>query len=254
MAFMTSLIHILLSVSILCLCPDHSYMGRITAQNSGGYMARRLLPAALMAVFLMDLLIVSGERLNIYSTYFGNILGVILALAFLTTVIIWNSNILNKMDRQRQESNIRRLNLKKFYENLVEGINEGIWVTDKHDRLYFMNRGMEEISGVTSQQMEGLHILEDLPDNTTDGLKEYYRKAKETLKPVHYDSIKATSPVAGNHTRVAGSYPSLKRESLTELYAQLSMKHCVKKQKMLLKSLKHFTEPYLRIPVQPPSS
>ncbi len=210
MAFMTSLIHILLSVSILCLCPDHSYMGRITAQNSGGYMARRLLPAALMAVFLMDLLIVSGERLNIYSTYFGNILGVILALAFLTTVIIWNSNILNKMDRQRQESNIRRLNLKKFYENLVEGINEGIWVTDKHDRLYFMNRGMEEISGVTSQQMEGLHILEDLPDNTTDGLKEYYRKAKETLKPVHYDSIKATSPSGRQSYQSGWIIPQLK--------------------------------------------
>jgi len=192
MAFMTSIAHICLSIGILCLCPDHSYIGRITTENSGGYMARHLLPFALLAVFLMDLLIISGERFNIYSPSFGNVFGVILALSFLTTVIVWGAKMLNKMDRQRQEANLHSLNLKRFYENLVEGINEGIWVTDKQDHLYFMNRGMEEISGITSQEMENRDLLEDL-FHTTEGLKEYYLEAKETLKPVHYDSIKSTS-------------------------------------------------------------
>jgi len=192
MAFMTSIAHICLSIGILCLCPDHSYIGRITTENSGGYMARHLLPFALLAVFLMDLLIISGERFNIYSPSFGNVFGVILALSFLTTVIVWGAKMLNKMDRQRQEANLHSLNLKRFYENLVEGINEGIWVTDKQDHLYFMNRGMEEISGITSQEMENRDLLEDL-FHTTEGLKEHYLEAKETLKPVHYDSIKSTS-------------------------------------------------------------
>ncbi|MDY9922969.1 PAS domain S-box protein [Methanobacterium sp.] len=194
MAFLSALMHISLSVGILCLYPDRSYMGRITAQTSGGYMARRLLPAALVAVFILDVLITIGQRFNIYSKQFGDVFGIIITLAFLTTVIIWNAKILNRMDRQRQESNLKRLNLKKFYETLVEGINEGIWVADRDDRLYFMNRGMEEISGVKTQNMEGLHILDDLPDSSTGQLKEYYRRAKETLQPVYYDSISVTSP------------------------------------------------------------
>ncbi|WP_321423626.1 hypothetical protein [uncultured Methanobacterium sp.] len=53
MAFLSAVIHIILSIGILCLYPDCSHMGRITAQNSGGFMARRLLPATLVAVFLM---------------------------------------------------------------------------------------------------------------------------------------------------------------------------------------------------------
>lgn len=194
MAFLSAVIHISLSIGILCLYPDRSYMGRITAQNSGGYMARRLLPATLVAVFVMDILITIGQRFNFYSEHFGDVLGIIVTLAFLTTVIIWNAKILNQMDRQRQESNRKRLDLKKFYKNLVEGINEGIWVTDREDRLYFMNQGMERLTGVKTQNMEGLNIL-DLPDSSTGQLKEYYLKAKQTLKPVYYDSISIT-----NHT------------------------------------------------------
>jgi hypothetical protein len=147
MAFLSSLIHIFLSIGILCLYPERSYMGRINAQNSGGYMARRLLPSALVAVFILDLLITLGQQFKLYSEHFGDVFGIIITLAFLTTVIIWNAQILNRMDRQRQESNLKRLKLKEFYENLVEGINEGIWVTDSEDHLYFMNRGMEEIAG-----------------------------------------------------------------------------------------------------------
>ncbi|EKF86393.1 PAS domain S-box protein [Methanobacterium formicicum] len=194
MAFLSSVIHIILSIGILCLYPDRSYMGRITAQNSGGFMARRLLPATLVAVFLMDILINLGQRFNLYSEHFSDVLGIIISMAFLTMVIIWNAKILNQMDRQRQEANLKRQNLKKFYESLVEGINEGIWVTDGEDRLYFMNNGMEKLSGVKTENMEGLHILDDLPDSSTGQMKQYYRKAKETLKPVYYDSISVTSP------------------------------------------------------------
>jgi len=194
MAFLSSLIHIFLSVGILCLYPDLSYMGRITAQNSGGYMARRLLPAALVAVFILDLLITLGQQFKIYSEHFGNVFGIIVTLAFLTAVVIWNAQILNQMDRQRQESNLKRLKLKEFYENLVEGINEGIWVTDSEDHLYFMNRGMEEIAGGKTGKMEGLHVLDDLSDEYVGALKDYYRKAKETKKPVYYDSLPVSNP------------------------------------------------------------
>jgi len=193
MAFLSSLIHIFLSVGILCLYPDQSYMGRITAQNSGGYMARRLLPAALVAVFILDLLITRGHQLKMYSEHFGNVFGIMVTLAFLTATIIWTANILNGMDRERQKSNLKRLELKEFYENLVEGINEGIWVTDRDDHLYFMNRGMEEIAGGKTRNLEGLNVL-DLPDEYVDGLKDYYRKAKKTMQPVYYDSLCVRNP------------------------------------------------------------
>ncbi|MCC7551854.1 MAG: PAS domain S-box protein [Methanobacterium sp.] len=203
MAFLSSIIHICLSVGLLCLFPDQNYMGRITAQNSGGYMARRLLPTSLGAVFILGLLISIGRHLHLYSPQFGDLFTIILTMAVLATIISWNAKMLNQMDRQRQESDKKRLNLKQFYENLVEGINEGIWVTDSHDRLYFMNRGMEELTGVKTEKMKGLHILKDLPDETTAQLKKFYLEAKESLEPMYYDSISITSP-DGNKSYQSG--------------------------------------------------
>jgi len=210
MAFLSSLIHICLSIGILFLFPDRSYMGRITAQHTGGFMARRLLPTALGAVFLLGLLISVGDRLHIYSDQFDDLFSIIVTMIVLATIIGWNAKMLNKMDRQRQESNQERLNLKIFYENLVEGINEGIWVADSQDRLYYMNRGMEEICGVKTEKMKGFHILKDLPDETTGQLKEYYLTAKESLKPVYYDSISVTSPTGRESYQSGWIIPQLK--------------------------------------------
>ena len=53
MALLTSVMHMLYSVGLLCLYPDRYYMGRITAQNSGGFMARRLLPLTFSSIYLL---------------------------------------------------------------------------------------------------------------------------------------------------------------------------------------------------------
>lgn len=193
MAMLTSLIHICFSVGILCLFPDKEYMGRITAQNNGGYMARRLLPANLGAVFITGILITMGYQLFFYSNEFGRVLSIVTTMAFLTAVIIWNAKMLNKIDSERQKSKEELFKIQKFYEDVVEGINEGIWVTDKNDKLYFMNRGMEEISGVKSENMQGLNILSDQSPESIGDLKKYYNEAKKTLTPIHYDANPVTS-------------------------------------------------------------
>lgn len=189
MAMLSSLIHICFSVGILCLFPDKSYMGRITAQNNGGYMARQLLPVNLGAVFIIGILINLGNQSALFSDEFGRVLTIVTTMAFLTGIIIWNAKMLNKIDSERQKSQEELFKIQKFYEEIVEGINEGIWVTDKNDHLYYTNRGMEKITGVKTEDMRGVNILKDIPPEISNVLEKYYTKAKETLTPVHYDSI-----------------------------------------------------------------
>jgi PAS domain S-box-containing protein len=189
MAMLSSLIHICFSLGILCLFPDKEYTGRVTAQNNGGYMARRLLPINLGAVFVIGILITIGNQYSFYSDEFSLVLTIVTTMAFLTGIIIWNAKMLNKLDSERQESKEELFKIQKFYEEIVEGINEGIWVTDKNDRLYFTNRGMEKISRVKTKDMKGMNILKDIPPDISDVLEKYYTKAKDTLTPVQYDSI-----------------------------------------------------------------
>lgn len=82
-----------------------------------------------------------------------------------------------------------------FYETILNGIINGVWVTNKDDVIYYTNKGMEIIAGISREQILGSHVLKDFPENTLQYFRPYYLRAKETLRPVYYDSVPVTTPV-----------------------------------------------------------
>jgi PAS domain S-box-containing protein len=85
--------------------------------------------------------------------------------------------------------------LQKFYVTILENIVDGVWVTDKNDHIYYANRGMEIIAGLSSQQITGIQVLLEFPEETIKFFRPYYLEAKETLKPVYYDNVAVKTPV-----------------------------------------------------------
>ena len=85
--------------------------------------------------------------------------------------------------------------LQGFYATILENIVDGVWVTDKNDHIYYANRGMEIITGLSSQQITGIQVLLEFPEETIKFLRPYYLEAKDTLKPVYYDKITVKTPV-----------------------------------------------------------
>jgi len=69
-----------------------------------------------------------------------------------------------------------------------ENLQEGLWTTDSEDRMTFCNKRMEEISGVTREDVIGLSIMEDFPEETTQHFLPFYLKAKQQLKPISYET------------------------------------------------------------------
>ena len=55
---------------------------------------------------------------------------------------------------------------KQFYENIIEGVQDGIWVTDKNDVIFYANSAMEKIAGVPRDQIQGNNVLKDFPEET----------------------------------------------------------------------------------------
>ncbi|RXP53646.1 PAS domain S-box protein [Lutibacter sp. HS1-25] len=76
---------------------------------------------------------------------------------------------------------------KHFYENIIEGVQDGIWVTDKNDVIFYANKATERIAGVSIDLIKGKNILNDFPLETTGDLIEFYQQAKKEKKPVWYD-------------------------------------------------------------------
>lgn len=75
---------------------------------------------------------------------------------------------------------------KQFYEDIIEGVQDGIWVTDKNDVIFYGNTALEKISGVPREEIQGKNILSDFPEETVGKLINYYKHAKKIKKPVWY--------------------------------------------------------------------
>ena len=89
---------------------------------------------------------------------------------------------------EKKKAKQKIIELKDFYEQILENVHDGIWVTDKHDKMIFFNPGMENISGVDAEKVLGLNIYHDFPVETTEYFIDHYERAKQTRKPQQYEA------------------------------------------------------------------
>jgi len=97
------------------------------------------------------------------------------------------SNLLIDVTKQK-ESEEELLELKEFYQNILENVEDGIWVTDSEDKMIFFNPAMEKISGVKSTDTIGLGVTTDFSDETIQHFIKFYNKAKENLSAQQYEA------------------------------------------------------------------
>lgn len=84
----------------------------------------------------------------------------------------------HKVEKQLEENG-------RFYEDVLEDIVNGVWVTDKNNVILYANKGAMTIMGLNRHQLVGLRVFKDFPEL----FKSYYLKAKKSRQPLYYKSI-----------------------------------------------------------------
>lgn len=79
---------------------------------------------------------------------------------------------------------------KIFFENILESIVFGIWVTDKDDVIKYANRGVSMVTGINPDRIIGMQIFNDF----NEFLRPYYKRAKETLQPFYFEAVPFINP------------------------------------------------------------
>ncbi len=105
--------------------------------------------------------------------------------------------------RELQEQQQQIIQLKDFYELILESVNDGIWVTDVNDHITYINRGMTTIAGIPQEQMLGVNVWEYFAKGTRGEFQVYALPAKETLRPVNYEAVSVITP-AGRQSYQSG--------------------------------------------------
>ena len=102
--------HTALALTVLCLGvlasrPRGGVMALFMSESAGGYMARRVLPAAVGVLSLLGWLRLEGERAGFYDTAAGVALLVVSTLVFFAGLIAWNARALERVEDERARLN-----------------------------------------------------------------------------------------------------------------------------------------------------
>jgi len=92
---------LLLSVGFLLASPDDGVIARLTGDDAGGIVARRLVPVVVGLPLVIGWLRLQGERLGLYNLEFGVVLMVITTNLALLTVVLWTARALGRADHER---------------------------------------------------------------------------------------------------------------------------------------------------------
>ncbi len=107
MSLNTAVTLAIVNVGILGARPDRGLMAVVTSAGSGGVMARRLLPAAVLIPALVGWLQWLGQRWELMEPVTGLSLFVLTTTVIFTTLIWWNAASMNRADRERRRAERR---------------------------------------------------------------------------------------------------------------------------------------------------
>ena len=193
MAPLSSFLHLALSLSFIGIFPKEGIMKIFHQEAYGGYMSRYLIPASVIIISVTGLFIVVLEQLKIFTEQFGLVLLIIFTLAFTFFLILRYANRINRFHMARIASENRIIKMEKFFEDIIEGIVDGILVTDSSNKIIYLNQGMKEIFQVESGDLLNKNFLKDPSILNFINIEENYLQVVKNLKPAFVNSIKVTN-------------------------------------------------------------
>jgi PAS domain S-box-containing protein len=156
------LLFVLLSLGALSVRPRSGLVRIITLEATGGVVARRLLPAALLAPLLLCIVSYLGFKAQWYSAAFGLAILTTLNSAVLTTLIWRTAGALNQSDTLRKSSEEQRSLLHHalqeahaFREKVLDSAIYAVFALDLEGRFTLANQRMVDISGYRLKELLG---------------------------------------------------------------------------------------------------
>jgi PAS domain S-box-containing protein len=173
MALNTSMSFIVLCVGILLARPDWGLTRIVTSSSVGGFIARRLLLAAIAIPSVLGWLIIQGYRLGIYHSAFGLSLLVMASIILFAAWILQNAQILDRIDSERVQAEQSLRDSEERYRAFIEQSAEGIWrfeleqpvstncSEDEQIQLFYQYAYLAECNNVMAQ-MYGFSCVQEI--------------------------------------------------------------------------------------------
>lgn len=185
-ALHTAILFIILGLGLLSARPDRGVVAVVTADQFGGYLARRSLPWVVILPIAMAWLRLMGERAGYYDTEIG------LALYATTNVLIFAAVIwlaarsLNRLHGELQDRNLTNTRLAA----IVESSADAIIGKSLDSVVTSWNSGAQKVFGYSGDEMVGQSIKRLIPADRMSEEDEIISKIKRGEQVEHYETVR----------------------------------------------------------------
>ncbi len=154
----TAFLSTLVGFGILSARPSLGLMSVITHDHRGGFIARRLLPAALFLPLFLAWLRLKGQQAGLYDTEFGLALYAMSNVVLFAVVVWWSARGLNAYEGQGRALAVAQQASEARFRALFERAPDGIVVTDPGGRYLAANLTMCRLIGYSRDEIVTLRI------------------------------------------------------------------------------------------------
>jgi PAS domain S-box-containing protein len=156
MALHTAAVLTLLAIGVLFARPERAIVSELLKRNHGGFMARRLLPVAIVIPVIVGGLRVMGQKRGLFSHEVG-VAVLVAATSFILGTLVWLiARLMNRLDAERRAADLQSLRALRAAESrwraLVEASAQIVWTADSAGRVIESSPSWRAFTGQTIQQ------------------------------------------------------------------------------------------------------
>ncbi|OGB29089.1 MAG: hypothetical protein A3F78_14970 [Burkholderiales bacterium RIFCSPLOWO2_12_FULL_61_40] len=166
---------VVVNLGVLFVRPQQGLMAVVTSDTVGGVMARRLLPLAVLAPFIIIWLRIQGERRGLYSSEFGVAL-VSLIYVVLSSVFVWRTaESLRQSDQRRSAADRVRNHLQAELTGFINFAMDALIMVDGTHRVTLFNQAAEKMFGRHASDVLGAPLELLLPQRLQTAHADHFR-------------------------------------------------------------------------------
>lgn len=179
----TALAFMALAAGILCAQPEHGVVALLRRHDSGGALARRLLPAVLLLPPLIGLLKLLGIRSGLIEADLGVALVALTYVVLLGALVLRSARFLSRSDAEREWMTASVAVSEARLRTLVATIPDMIWLKDMDGVYLACNPAFERFFGAKEADIVGKTDYDFVPRELADFFRANDRAAIAAGRP-----------------------------------------------------------------------
>jgi PAS domain S-box-containing protein len=210
MAVPTLVVFMLLELGILFARPQYGIANILASSNTGGSLARRLIPPAIILPIVLGYLGLAGNWLTANQEQFRVSLLVLTTIFLFATFILLHAYFVDRVDVERKLAEQALRMSKAQLQAILDHTNAVIYIHDLEGRFLLVNRQFEKLFHKTAYEVMGKKAQDILARSTAERLFESQMAVVESRQPMTAEIVVPDAHNSANTVHfLSNSFPLL---------------------------------------------